>query len=106
MLDPISAMSALTGAVAAASSLAPRPVPLVRPVDRQERPGGSDRRDSVELSPAARLFAAKTEPGSAEQPDVGGSVRGQDAEEQLTEQERQEVPKLKRRGRWTVGVHS
>lgn len=97
MLDPISAMSALTGAVAAASSLAPRPVPLVRPVDRQERPGGSDRRDSVELSPAARLFAAKTEPGSAEQPSVGGSVRGQDAEKQLTDQQRQEVAKLKQR---------
>ncbi len=97
MLDPISAMSVLTGAVAAASSLAPRPAPLVRPVDRQERPDGSDRRDSVELSSAARLFAAKTEPGRAEQPGVGGSVRGRDAEEQLTDQERQEVAKLKQR---------
>ncbi len=97
MLDPISAMSALTGAVTAASSLAPRPVQLVRPVDRQERPGGSDRRDSVELSPAARLFAAKTEPGSAEQPGVGGSARGRDADEQLTDQERKEIAKLKQR---------
>ena len=106
MLDPISAMSALTGAVAAASGLAPRLARVVQPVQRTERVPGSDRRDSVELSPAARLFAAKTQPGSAEQPGVGGSVRGQDAEEQLTDQQREEVAKLKRRGRWTVGVHS
>ncbi len=97
MLDPISAMSALTGAVAAASSLAPRPAPLVRPVDRQERPGGSDRRDSVELSPAARLFAAKADLGTAEQPGGGASVGGQGADVQLTDQQRQEVAKLKQR---------
>lgn len=99
MLDPISAMSVLTGAVAAASSLAPRPVQLVGPVDRQERPGGPYRHDSVELSPAARLFAAKTEPGSAERPGDGGSARGQDVEKQLTDQQRQEVAKLKQRDR-------
>ncbi len=99
MLDPISAMSALTGAVAAASSLAPRPVQLLRPVDRQERPGGSDRRDSVELSSAARLFAAKTAQGTGEQLGGGASVGGQGADVQLTDQERQEVAKLKQRDR-------
>ncbi len=99
MLDPISAMSALTGAVAAASSLAPHPARVVQPVQRTERVARSDRHDSVELSPAARLFAAKTQPGSPEQPGVGGSVRGQEAEEQLTDQERKEVAKLKQRDR-------
>ena len=97
MLDPISALSALTGAVAAASSLAPRPVPLVRPVDRQERPTGSERRDSVELSHAARRFAATTVAGSAPKLDVGASGPSRRAEAQLNEQERQEVQQLKQR---------
>ncbi|MEE9129526.1 MAG: putative metalloprotease CJM1_0395 family protein [Phycisphaerales bacterium] len=99
MLDPISAMSALTGAVAAASGLAPRLVRVVQPVEHAERVAGSDRRDSVELSSAARLFAAKTEPGTAEQPGGGASVGGQGADVQLTDQERQEVAKLKQRDR-------
>ncbi len=99
MLDPISAMSALTGAVAAASGLAPRLARVVQPVQRTERVPGSVRRDSVELSSAARLFAAKTEPGTAEQPGGGVSVGGQGADEQLTDQERQEVAKLKQRDR-------
>ena len=90
MFDPISAMAALGGAVAA-GSLAPRRVQLVRPVDRQERPTGPSRRDSVELSHAARLFAATTDARSAAKPEG--------AEAQLNEQQHQELQKLKQRDR-------
>ncbi len=88
MFDPISAMAALGGAVAA-GSLMPRPVQLVRPVDRQERSPGLDRRDTVELSHAARLSAAATDARSTAKPKV--------AETPLNEQERHELQKLKQR---------
>ena len=90
MFDPISAMAALGGAIAA-GSLAPRRVQLVRPVDRQERPTGPSRRDSVELSLAARRFVATTDARSAARPEG--------AEAQLNEQERQELQMLKQRDR-------
>lgn len=92
-------MSVLSGAVATASGLAPRLVRLVQPVQRTERLAGSNRRDSVELSSAARSFATKTTRGTAERPVSGASVGSQDADVQLTDQERQEVAKLKQRDR-------
>ena len=92
-------MSALTGPVAAASRLAPRLARLVQPVHRTERVPGSDRRDSVELSSAARSFATKAAQGTAEQPGGGASVGGQGADVQLTDPEHQEVAKLKQRDR-------
>ena len=97
MFDPVSAMAVVGGVLAATSGLRPRLTRMVQPVQRTEHMAGPTRRDSVELSPAARLFAAKTEPGSAEQTGVAGSVRRQDAVVQLTDQQRQEVAKLKQR---------
>ncbi len=88
MFDPISAMAALGGAIAA-GSLAPRRVQLVRPVERQERPAGPTRADKVELSHAARLFAARTDARGAAQPGK--------AAVQLNEQQRGELQKLKQR---------
>lgn len=99
MFDPISAMATVGGVIAAVSGLRPRLARMVQPVQRTEQVAGSARRDSVELSPAARLFAAKTAQGTAEQPGGGASVGSQGAEVQLTDQERKEVAKLKQRDR-------
>ena len=97
MLDPFSAMAALGGAVAAAGTLARRPAPVVQRIDHHERPTGVDRRDTVELSHAAKLLAATTDAQSTAQRGLGASGDEQAAERQLNEQERQELQELKQR---------
>ena len=93
MFDPISAMAAVGGVIAATTGLRPRLARMVGPVQRTERVVEPTRRDSVELSLAARSFAAKTAFTTSQQ----SGVRGQFAQEQLTDHERTEVTKLKQR---------
>lgn len=95
MFDPISAMAAVGGVIAATAGLRPRLARMVQPVQRTERVAGPVRRDSVELSLAARSFAAKTDFATSQQNRVGGQF----AQEQLTDQDRAEVTKLKQRDR-------
>ncbi len=93
MFDPISAMAAVGGVIAATTGLRPRLARMVQPVQRTEPVAGPVRRDSVELSLAARSFAAKTAFTTSEPSGVGGRL----AQEQLTGRDRAELTKLKQR---------
>ncbi len=93
MFDPISAMAAVGGVIAATTGLRPRLARMAGPIQRTEHVAGPTRRDSVELSLAARSFAARTAFTTSQPRGVGRPV----AQEQLTDRDRAEVTKLQQR---------